>query len=78
MMNKRLTEFLAEAYRLQVFGGKNVEGLVEKYKDADEDFLKVARARLAELDELGRVVNLAQRDYAGYQHQKALRRLLCR
>lgn len=79
MINKRLVEFLAQSYRLQVLeGGSDTGELVEKYKkDADEDFLAAARARLTKLDELGRMVNLAQRDFAGYQEQKALRRLLC-
>jgi len=75
--NQRLNEFLAESYRLQVFGSSDADALIEKYKnDVDEEFLSKAQAMLAELDALGAVVNLAQRDFAGYQAQKALRRLL--
>ena len=76
-MNQRLTEFLAESYLLQVFGGGDAEALIEKYKkNADEEFLDAARSRLSELDDLGRMVNLAQRDFVGHQEQKALRKLL--
>ena len=76
-MNQRLIDFLAQSYRMQVFGGGDAEALIEKYrKDADDEFLLAARSRLNELDDLGRVVNLAQRDFAGHQEQKALRKLL--
>jgi hypothetical protein len=74
---QRLIEFLAQSYRLQVFDGGDVQPLVEKYKkESDDEFLRIARARLSELDKLGAVVNLSQRDFAGYQQQKALRKLL--
>ena len=71
-MNPRLGEYLWQAYRHDVL---HESVMVEKPELTDE-MRTEAKAEIARIDALRLGADLARRDFASYQHRRALKALL--
>jgi len=71
-MNERLAKYLADAYRRDVMGeSSNIE-----VPELDPELRAEAKAEVARIDGLRLGANLINRDFASYQHRRALKALL--
>jgi len=75
-MDPRLRHFLEMSYTEQVMGGPmRSNELFTSYK-SDPTFMSAAQQERDRLNGLGGRVDLAKRDFAAYQHLRALTRAL--
>jgi len=71
-MNERLLRYLAESYRRDVMG----ESVKIEIPELTTDLVAQAKAEVTRIDGLRLGANLVNRDFASYQHRKALIALL--